>query len=177
MGRSFHRPGTPAAKYYAQLNAERHYTTSLAEDVDDYWSLRSHRRRQERGPPFTKSWLRLGWLPWQSSDVRWPERIVGFARGLTGDSGVLLRLDRGLHSYCHFDRTSDVISHSWITRTHTISLPKRYISKEVKIRLRYLTKNATRHTGTLLRLPSLKYNAMEKLNYAAQTIFLRLSHI
>ena len=30
MGRSFHRPGTPAAKYYAQLNAQRHYTTSLA---------------------------------------------------------------------------------------------------------------------------------------------------
>jgi hypothetical protein len=30
VGRSFHRPGTPAAKYYAQLNAERNYTTSRA---------------------------------------------------------------------------------------------------------------------------------------------------
>jgi hypothetical protein len=39
-----------------------------------------------------------------------------------------------------------------------------------------LTKNAARHTGTVT-VTRFKFNVMEKLNYAAQTILLRLSHI
>jgi hypothetical protein len=88
--------------------ALHHFT---CEDVDDYWSLTSHRRRQERGPRSRKVGCgRLG--DYRGSRATAASRTASSVMlGLKGDPGVLPRLDTCLHSRGHFDRT-DVISHS-----------------------------------------------------------------
>jgi len=59
-----------------------HFT---CEDVDDYWSLRSHRRRQERGPRSQKVGCGLGDYR-GSRATSAGRRTSSVLRGLTGDS-------------------------------------------------------------------------------------------
>jgi hypothetical protein len=118
VGRSFHCPGTPAAKYYAQLNAERHYTTSLAKTWTTIGRLDPTAGGRNEVPDHKK--LASAWVTTVAVELR---PLAGehrrFCAGWQeGDAGLLLRLDTGWH--CHFGRTSDVISHSWIPQ-HTQS--------------------------------------------------------
>ena len=154
-----------------------HFT---CKDVDDYWSLRSHRRRQERGPRSQKVGCGLGDYR-GSRATSAGRRASSVLRGLTQQTPF---------KYCfgsietstvsHFDRTSDVISHNWIpqqTRTHTLPRFKSAVSVKGKSRLSNPTYECGKTYWTVLQLSGLNYNVMGKSNYEAKGLFCCVCHI